>query len=129
MRKKVTLITGAGGEVGQALVKNLFDQGTSPLLTLDIRPLPEDLTSYSTHIVGDILDKTLLSRLVSEYEVATIYHLAPCSLRERVYPGYCPSGQCRRHLSLLQMAAEQSEWRGDQCVIFPVRSRPMECLT
>jgi len=38
MRKKVTLITGAGGEVGQALVKNLFEQGASPLLTLDIRP-------------------------------------------------------------------------------------------
>jgi len=47
MRKKVTLITGAGGEVGQALVRNLFEQGSDPLLTLDIRPLPEDMASYS----------------------------------------------------------------------------------
>jgi len=121
MRKKVTLITGAGGEVGQALVKNLFEQGASPLLTLDIRPLPEDLANYTTHIVGDILDKTLLSRLVSEYEVVAIYHLAALlSTRGEFTPVTAHQVNVEGTLSLLQMAAEQSEWRGDPVMfIFP----------
>jgi nucleoside-diphosphate-sugar epimerase len=76
MRKKVTLITGACGEVGQALIKSLSDGGQDGLVTMDVRPLPPAVSKYSTHIQGDILDKTLLSRVVSEYEVIAIYHLA-----------------------------------------------------
>ena len=62
MRKKVTLITGVSGEVGLALVKNLSELGYNNLLTLDIRPLPTEYTKYSSHIQGDILDKSLLNR-------------------------------------------------------------------
>jgi nucleoside-diphosphate-sugar epimerase len=121
MRKKVTLITGAGGEVGQALVRNLSEQSTSQLLTLDIRPLPEEMGHYSTHIVGDILDKTLLSRLVSEYEIVTIYHLAALlSTRGEFTPVAAHQVNVEGTLGLLQMAAEQSEWRGDPVMfIFP----------
>lgn len=121
MRKKVTLITGAGGEVGQALVKNLSEQSTSQLLTLDIRPLQDEMGHYSTHIVGDILDKTLLSRLVSEYEIVTIYHLAALlSTRGEFTPVAAHQVNVEGTLSLLQMAAEQSEWRGDPVMfIFP----------
>lgn len=121
MRKKVTLITGAGGEVGQALVKNLFEQGIGNLLTLDIRPLPEELARYSTHLVGDILDKTLLARVVSEYEVSAIYHLAALlSTRGEFTPVTAHQVNVEGTLSLLQMAAEQSEWRSDPVLfIFP----------
>jgi threonine 3-dehydrogenase len=121
MRKKVTLITGAGGEVGQALVKNLSEQGASHLLTLDVRPLPEEIGQYSTHIVGDILDKTLLSRLVSEYEIAAIYHLAALlSTRGEFTPVAAHQVNVEGTLGLLQLAAEQSEWRGDPVMfIFP----------
>jgi nucleoside-diphosphate-sugar epimerase len=59
MRKCVTLITGVSGEVGLALVKNLAEMGNSNLLTLDVRPLPEEYIGYSSHIQGDILDKSL----------------------------------------------------------------------
>ena len=76
MRKKVTLITGVSGEVGQALVKILAELGYNSLLTLDIRPLPPEYSKYSSHIQGDILDKSLLNRLVSEYEINTIFHMA-----------------------------------------------------
>ena len=41
MRKKVILITGASGEIGQALVKSLAEQNQMPIITLDIAPLPE----------------------------------------------------------------------------------------
>ena len=40
MRKKVFLITGASGEIGQALVKSLAEQNEMPIITLDIAPLP-----------------------------------------------------------------------------------------
>ncbi len=76
MRKKVILITGASGEIGQALVKSLARQNDMPIITLDIAPLPADMHTLVIAQQGDIMDKALLSRLVSEYEVDTIYHLA-----------------------------------------------------
>ena len=76
MRKKVILITGASGEIGQALVNALSKQSDMPIITLDIAPIPEDIRSQVIALQGDIMDKALLSRLVSEYEVDTIYHLA-----------------------------------------------------
>ena len=74
MRKKVILITGASGEIGQALVKSLVNQVDLQILTLDIAAMPEDIDDQVISFQGDIMDKSLLSRLVSEYEVDTIYH-------------------------------------------------------
>ena len=62
MRKKVTLITGAVGEVGQALVKSIAERSNENLITLDIEPAPADLAHLSHHIQGDILDEALFSR-------------------------------------------------------------------
>ena len=36
MRKKVILITGASGEIGQALVRQYAEEGNADLLTLDL---------------------------------------------------------------------------------------------
>ncbi|NHZ72642.1 MAG: epimerase, partial [Aquificales bacterium] len=41
MRKKVILITGAAGEIGQALIENLSQSNNNELLTLDLHPLPD----------------------------------------------------------------------------------------
>ena len=121
MRKKVTLITGAGGEVGLALVKSLAERGIRDLVTLDIRPLPAEASQYSTHLQGDILDKALLSRLVSEYEIAAIYHLAALlSTRGEFTPVAAHQVNVEGTLGLLQLATEQSEWRGEPVLfIFP----------
>jgi nucleoside-diphosphate-sugar epimerase len=121
MRKKVTLITGACGEVGQALIYNLRDQGQDGLLTMDVRALPPEMDNYSTHIQGDILDKTVLSRLISEYEIAAIYHLAALlSTRGEFTPVAAHQVNVEGTLGLLQLAAEQSEWRGEPVLfIFP----------
>ena len=121
MRKKVTLITGVSGEVGLALVKNLSELGYSNLLTLDIRPLPPEYTNYSSHIQGDILDKSLLNRLVSEYEIITIFHMAALlSTRAEFTPVAAHQVNVEGTMGLLQLAAEQSEWRGDPVMfIFP----------
>jgi len=121
MRKKVTLITGASGEIGQALVKSLAEQNAMPIITLDIAPLPEDINTLVTAMQGDIMDKSLLSRLVSEYEVDTIFHLAALlSTRSEFTPEAAHRVNVEGTLGLLNMASEQSEWR-DQPVkfIFP----------
>ena len=121
MRKKITLITGAGGEVGQALISSLAEQGTDNLVTLDVRPVPADLSRLVTHIQGDILDKALISRLVSEYEIAAIYHLAALlSTRGEFTPVAAHQVNVEGTLSLLQVAAEQSEWRSEPVLfVFP----------
>lgn len=121
MRKKVTLITGSVGEVGQALVEQLAEQGVKNLLTLDVKPAPEDLAYYSTHIQGDLLDKSLISRLVSEFEIVAIYHLAALlSTRGEFTPVAAHQVNVEGTLELLQVAADQSEWRGEPVLfLFP----------
>jgi nucleoside-diphosphate-sugar epimerase len=112
MRKKVTMITGVSGELGLALVKNLAELGKE-LLTLDIRPLPAEYSQFSFHIQGDILDKSLLNRLISEYEIETIFHLAALlSTRAEFTPVAAHQVNVEGTMGLLQLAAEQSEWRG-----------------
>jgi nucleoside-diphosphate-sugar epimerase len=113
MRQKVILITGASGEVGQALVEQLAEQSEIPLLTLDVRPLPEHLEGKSTHVVGDILDANLFDRLVSEYEFDVIYHLAALlSTRAEYTPMAAHRVNVDGTMHLLQLAADQSEWKG-----------------
>jgi threonine 3-dehydrogenase len=121
MRKKSILITGACGEIGQALVANLAEQEHVTLITLDIQPVPDEIRSKVHHIQGDIADKSLLSRIVSEYEIETIYHLAALlSTRSEFTPEAAHRVNVEGTLILLQMAAEQSEWRGEPVkFIFP----------
>jgi len=76
MRKKAIMITGAAGEIGLALVESLANAESHPIITLDLQSLPDHIARKVTHVQGDISDKGLLSRLISEYEIETIYHLA-----------------------------------------------------
>jgi len=121
MRKKVVLITGAVGEIGQALVRQLFDEGTNKLLTLDLQRMPGELAGRSTHVEGDILDQTLLTRLVTEYEVDMIFHLAALlSTRGEFAPKLAHKVNVDGTLMLLQLAAEQSQRSGRSVkFIFP----------
>jgi len=113
MRKKVILITGASGEIGQALVSILSEIASTAIVTLDLQPLPEATRKKITAMQGDILDHSLLSRLVSEFEIDTIYHLAALlSTRSEFSPEMAHRVNVEGTLGLLQLAAEQSEWRG-----------------
>jgi nucleoside-diphosphate-sugar epimerase len=121
MRKKAIMITGAAGEIGLAMIESLANSTNLPLITLDLQPLPENITRMVTHIQGDVLNKGLLSRLVSEYEIDIIYHLAALlSTRSEFTPEAAHRVNVEGTLVLLQMAAEQSEWRGKPvCFAFP----------
>jgi len=121
MRKKVILVTGVSGEIGQALVKSLVKQTEMPILALDIAAVPDDIRSMVTAFQGDIMDKALLSRLVSEYEIDTIYHLAALlSTRSEFTPELAHKVNVEGTLGLLNLASEQSEWRDEPVkFIFP----------
>ena len=120
MRKKVILITGALGEIGQALIEALTKDITARLLTLDIRDA-ETTHPAVTHFKGDILDSGLLARIVSEYEIEVIYHLAALlSTRSEFTPEAAHKVNVEGTLKLLHLAADQSEWRGQPVkFIFP----------
>ncbi|RLT40333.1 MAG: NAD-dependent epimerase/dehydratase family protein [Chloroflexi bacterium] len=112
MRKHAIFITGASGEVGYALIRHLAADSDNRLLTLDLKALPPDIAPLSTHIQGDILDTHLLARLVSEYEIDTIYHLAALlSTRAEFSPEMAHQVNVEGTLTLLKLAAEQSQWR------------------
>lgn len=121
MRKKITLITGACGEIGQALVRSLAEQGKQNIIMLDLQTLPEEISRMGIALQGDVLDQNLLSRMVSEYEIETIYHLAALlSTRSEFTPETAHRVNVEGTLRLLQLAAEQSEWRGEAVkFIFP----------
>lgn len=121
MRKKVILITGASGEIGEALIHDLSGQDSNQIITLDIRPLLPETDRLVHHVQGDILDKSLLARVVSEYEVDTIYHLAALlSTRAEFTPEAAHKVNVEGTLGLLQLASDQSQWRGQPVTfIFP----------
>lgn len=74
MQEGFTLITGANGEIGQALLRVL---DADRVLALDHNPLDPGLAGYYLEFVqGDILDRQLLEELGREFEITRIYHLA-----------------------------------------------------
>jgi threonine 3-dehydrogenase len=113
MRKKVILITGAAGEIGQALVSQLSKDDPDLIITLDLQDLDPEIAKKCKHIKGSITDKALLDRLVSQYEIDVIFHLAALlSTRAEYSPVAAHQVNVEGTLMLLELAAEQSQWRG-----------------
>ena len=76
MRKPVVFITGAGGEIGHGLIARLAASGR-PIVTLDLAPLDASLARMvQREFLGSILDAGLLERILAEFEVDLIFHLA-----------------------------------------------------
>lgn len=121
MRKKAILITGASGEIGQALIKNLAEHGSLPVVAIDLQVLSDEARAMTVPIQGNILDEALLKRLISEYEFDVIYHLAALlSTRSEFSPDEAHHVNVQGTLGLLNLAAEQSQWRGEPVkFIFP----------
>ena len=114
MRKPVTLITGANGEMGHGLVERIAGDADQHVIALDLHPIDERLARHGVAgIVGDILDNNLLQRLISEYEIHAIYHLAALlSTRSEYTPDIAHRVNVEGTLNLLRLAHEQSRWHG-----------------
>ncbi len=114
MRKEVVLITGANGEIGHGLISHLAEKEQAHILALDVMPMDDSLRSKCERFIqGDILDQMLLGRLVAEYEIRTIYHLASIlSTKAEYNPEAAHRVNVEGTLNLLRLAVEQATWQG-----------------
>src|SRR6476660_4067221 len=121
MRKPVVFITGAGGEIGHGLVTRLVASG-SPIITLDVTPLDTSLAPLVTReFTGSITDIGLLDRILAEFEVDCVFHLAALlSTRAEFTPVTAHHVNVEGTLNLLEFAQRQGESHGRTVVfIYP----------
>ena len=121
MRKSVVLITGAGGEIGHALVRGLAESDAS-IITLDVNPLDSKVGPYvKREFTGSITDLNLLDRILAEFEVDCVYHLAALlSTRAEFTPVSAHHVNVEGTLNLLEFAQKQGESHGRRvCFIYP----------
>ena len=73
MSERSVLVTGACGEIGQALVQSLTKRGFR-IVTADLAPLPETIKSLPVeHIQGDLVNRI---KILYDYDFDIIFHLA-----------------------------------------------------
>jgi nucleoside-diphosphate-sugar epimerase len=114
VRRPAVLITGAGGEIGHGLIAKLSEDPARPIITLDVNPLDSALAPLvSREFTGSILDRNLLDRLLAEYQVELVFHLAALlSTRSEVVPMTAHQVNVEGTLHLLQFAQKQAETHG-----------------
>jgi threonine 3-dehydrogenase len=121
LRKPVVLITGAGGEIGHGLVTRLASPGLS-IITIDINPLDPSLApQVAREFTGSITEVGLLERILAEFEVDHIFHLAALlSTRSEFTPVTAHHVNVEGTLNLLEFAQRQGESHGRPVVfIYP----------
>jgi nucleoside-diphosphate-sugar epimerase len=114
VRKPAVLITGAGGEIGHGLISRLAEDAGRALITLDVNPLePAQGRLVAREFQGSILDTSLLDRLVAEYEVDLVFHLAALlSTRSEFTPIAAHEVNVGGTLNMLEFAQKQGESHG-----------------
>jgi nucleoside-diphosphate-sugar epimerase len=113
MRKPVVFITGAGGEIGHGLIDRLAAVGR-PIVTLDLAPLDASLARLvQREFLGSILDSGILERILAEFEVDLIFHLAALlSTRSEFTPVRAHQVNVEGTLTLLEFAQKEAESHG-----------------
>jgi len=114
MRKPVVLVTGASGEIGHGLIERLAAAGDRPIVTLDVVALDHAVARYvQREITGSILDRGLLERILSEYEIDLVFHLAALlSTRAEFSPISAHQVNVGGTLGLLEFAQQEAESHG-----------------
>ncbi|MBI9047821.1 MAG: GDP-mannose 4,6-dehydratase [Anaerolineaceae bacterium] len=114
MRKQVVLVTGVNGEIGHSLVAHLAENDNCDVIGLDVMPIDDSIQQYLFKFIqGDILDQMLLGRLVAEYEIRSIIHLASIlSTKAEYNPETAHRVNVEGTLNLLRLAVEQATWQG-----------------
>jgi threonine 3-dehydrogenase len=114
LRKPVVLITGASGEIGHGLIERLAQIGDRAIITLDLRGLEGDVTRLVQHqYQGSILDVNLLERILAEYEVDLVFHLAALlSTRGEFTPTTAHQVNVEGTLRMLDFAQKEGESHG-----------------
>lgn len=116
------LITGAGGEIGHGLIDQLSQQQERAVVTLDVSPLdPAIASKVDREITGSILDRGVLDRILAEYQVELVFHLAALlSTRSEFTPMTAHQVNVEGTLNLLEFAQHEAESHGRPVVfIYP----------
>jgi len=114
VRKPVVLITGAGGEIGHGLIDRLADRGDRGIVTLDLNRLDPSISAkVDREITGSILDRGLLERVLAEFRVELVFHLAALlSTRSEFTPMTAHQVNVEGTLNLLEFAQHEAESHG-----------------
>src|SRR5438093_1889784 len=121
MRTASVLVTGASGEIGHGLINQLSQTGRS-IVTVDIAPLEPSLArQVRREFTGSITDKWILERVLAEFEVDLIFHLAALlSTRSEFTPVAAHEVNVEGTLRLLEFAQHEGESHGRPVVfIYP----------
>ena len=108
------LITGAGGEIGHGLIARLAEQKQRGIVTLDLAKLDGTLAPLvDREITGSILDRGLLERILAEFQVELVFHLAALlSTRAEFTPVTAHQVNVEGTLNLLEFAQHEAESHG-----------------
>ncbi|RLE03177.1 MAG: epimerase [Bacteroidetes bacterium] len=110
MTDKKVLITGACGEIGQALIQSLSEEGNTEIISLDLKPLPENLAGLSHHLQADLLKEDVIASLEKKNRFSHIYHLAAIlSTTAEQDPFLAHKINSCITIDLLEMAARMSQ--------------------
>ena len=114
VRRTVVLITGASGEIGHGLIERLAADGSRAIVTLDIAPLEPSLGKLvHREVSGSILDKSALERILAEFEIDLVFHLAALlSTRSEFSPVTAHQVNVEGTLNLLEFAQREAESHG-----------------
>jgi threonine 3-dehydrogenase len=114
LRRPGILITGASGEIGHGLITKIAQDGSTPIVTLDVRGLEPDLgRMVSREIIGSITDGAALDRILAEFDIDHVYHLAAyLSTRSEFTPVTAHQVNVEGTMNLLEFAQKQAESHG-----------------
>ena len=114
MRRPGVLITGASGEIGHGLIERLSADGATTIVTLDVRNLEPDLGRRAhREIIGSITDNAVLDRILAEFDIDHVYHLAAyLSTRSEFTPVTAHQVNVEGTMNLLEFAQRQAESHG-----------------
>ena len=121
MRTPVTLVTGAGGEIGHGLITRLAGAGR-PIVTVDIAPLEPALSRLVVReFTGSITDGPLMERVLAQFEIDLVFHLAALlSTRGEFTPTTAHQVNVDGTLTLLEFAQHEGESHGRPVVfVYP----------
>jgi threonine 3-dehydrogenase len=122
MRRPVILVTGASGEIGHGLIERL-EQDHRDVVTLDLKPLDSApiAARVRQQFTGSVLDRILLERILAEFEVELIFHLAALlSTRSEFTPMTAHEVNVEGTLRLLEFAQHEGESHGRPVVfVYP----------
>ena len=113
MRTSSVLVTGANGEIGHGLISTLAKTGRS-IVTIDISPLEPALSRLvRREFTGSITDTGLLERVLSEFEIDRVFHLAALlSTRAEFTPISAHEVNVEGTLNLLEFSHHEGESHG-----------------